>query len=268
MGNLIKGMAAIAGIAGVVALQWPRLQAQTAVRDIDPAAEAAAQVLQAEQLNLRKVSPSFGFDNLIADWTFLEFLQYFGDTPAREVTDYRLSGDFLEVIVAQDPYFTETYVFLTTATSFYAAQPETTVKLLTQSLEAMTPALPPDSYLLWRYKALDELLLLGDGQAAQRSFSQAADWAEQSPLPNAPQAAELSRNTANFLQQDPDSSQAQVSAWLQVWSSAVNDDIQQLAADRIRGLGFEVVVENDAVQLIPLAPDDAAAGNGGDSNSE
>ena len=35
--------------------------------------------------------PSFGFDNLIADWTFLKFLQYFGDDEARDVTGYDLA---------------------------------------------------------------------------------------------------------------------------------------------------------------------------------
>ncbi|MDA0266182.1 MAG: hypothetical protein O2890_02245 [Cyanobacteria bacterium] len=254
MENLIQGITvALVGTAGVVALQWPRLQAQTTTQAIDPAAATAAHALQAEQLSLRKLLPSFGFGNLIADWTFLEFVQYFGDTPVREVTDYSLSGDFFQVVVDQDPFFMDAYLFLATATSFYAAQPETTVNLLSEGLKAMTPALPPDAYLLWRYKALDELLLLGEGQAAQQSFSQAADWAEQSPLPNASKAAETSRNTANFLKQDPDSAQAQVSAWFQVWSGAVNEEVQKLAADRIKALGFEIVIENDAVQLIPLA---------------
>lgn len=254
MGNLIQGItAAIVGIAGVVALQWPRLQAQTTTQAIDPDAATAAHTLQAEQLSLRKLLPSFGFGNLIADWTFLEFVQYFGDAPLREVTDYSLSGDFFEVVVDQDPYFMDAYLFLATATSFYTAQPETTINLLGQGLQAMAPALPPDAYLLWRYKALDELLLLGDSQAAQQSFSQAANWAEQSPLPNAPQAAETSRNTADFLKQDPDSVQAQVGSWFQVWSAAVSEDVQQLAEDRIRALGFEIMVDNDAVQLIPLA---------------
>ncbi len=261
MGNLSQGIAAImVGTAGILALQWPRLQAQTTDPVIDPAVAAAAQTLQAEQLNVRKTLPSFGFDNLIADVTFLEFVQYFGDLPSREVTDYSLSDDFFEVIVAQDPYFTSAYLFLTTATSFYAAQPEKTVALLAQSLEAMTPALPPDSYLLWRYKALDELLLLGDSRAAQRSFSQAANWAEQSPLPNLAKSAENSRETAAFLAQDPDSVEAQANAWLQVWGSAVNADIRTLAEDRIRALGFAVVVENDVVELIPLAAD--GPGNG------
>ncbi|MGD1906249.1 MAG: hypothetical protein ACFB0C_09685 [Leptolyngbyaceae cyanobacterium] len=251
MGTLIKGITVAVGIAGVIALQLPRLAAQTTERVIDPAAAIEAQALKEEQLSVLKIAPDFGFSNLIADWTFLEFVQYFGDVPVRAETNYQLSDDFFEVIVAQDPHFIDVYVFLTAATSFYSAQPETTVKLLAQSLETMGPTLPPNSYLLWRYKALDELLLLGDSQAAQASFEQAADWAAQSPLPNAAQSAENSRNTANFLRQDPDSVQAQVNAWLQVWGNAVSIDIQQLAESRINALGFELVLENDGVQVVP-----------------
>jgi hypothetical protein len=250
-------MAAIAGIIGVMALQWPRLQDQTTERIIDPATEAEAQILQGEQLELLKTLPSLGFNNLIADWAFLKFIQYFGDLPAREVTDYQLSDDFFEVVVTQDPGFTEAYLFLATATSFYAAQPETTVKLLAQGLETLTPTRPPDSYLLWRYKALDELLLLGDSRAAQQSFAEAADWAAQSPLPNAERVAEISRNTADFLKQDPDSVQAQVSAWLQVWSSAVSPDIQALAESRINALGFELRQDNGGVEVIPFTSNEA-----------
>ncbi len=40
------------------------------------------------QMRLLANLPSFGFDNLVADWAFLQFLQFFGDSAARQVTGY------------------------------------------------------------------------------------------------------------------------------------------------------------------------------------
>ncbi len=40
-----------------------------------------AEKQEAIRLDLLKKSPTFGFNNVIADWTFLNFLQYYGDTP-------------------------------------------------------------------------------------------------------------------------------------------------------------------------------------------
>ena len=37
-------------------------------------------------LKTQKLIPTFGFNNLRADLTYLQFVQYFGDQPARERT--------------------------------------------------------------------------------------------------------------------------------------------------------------------------------------
>ncbi|WP_008311518.1 hypothetical protein [Leptolyngbya sp. PCC 6406] len=239
---------------GLAVLQMPRLQARTSQQTIDVDAEAAAQALTGAQLELWKSAPALGFDNLVADWTFLGFLQYFGNSEARAATDYSVTPQFFEVIVNRDPYFMGAYLFLWGTVSFYAAQPETTVRLLEQGIESLSPTFPPESYILWRYKAIDELLFLGDAQAAQRSFTTAAQWADQSSAPGAANAANVSRNTAEFLKQDPDSTEAQVNSWFQIWSNAVNEETQAVALERIRNLGFDLVFEGDRATLVPLQP--------------
>ena len=50
-------------------------------------------------LNLLERLPTFGFDNVLADWVFLNFLQYFGDQDARRITSYQLSPEYFEVII-------------------------------------------------------------------------------------------------------------------------------------------------------------------------
>ena len=64
------------------------------------------------RLNFLHKLPSLGFNNLVADWTFLNFLQYFGDDSARNKTGYSLSPEYFEVILDRDPYFVNAYLFL------------------------------------------------------------------------------------------------------------------------------------------------------------
>jgi hypothetical protein len=239
-------------IGGLAALQLPRLAAHTTASSVDPEVETAAQDLLVAQLDLLASAPSLGFDNLVADWTFLSFLQYFGNSEVRSETGYRAAPKFFDVIVGRDPYFQLFYLYLSGTVSLFAGQPEATVEILEKGLDSLSPQFPPDSYSIWRYKAIDELLFLGDLEAARASFLTAADWAEQSPLPGSNDSARRSRNTAEFLRQNPDSSEAQVNAWLQVWNNAVNDDVRQSVQAEIRELGYDLVFEGDRVQVVPL----------------
>jgi hypothetical protein len=100
---LVNGVIGLAALAGVVAMQSSEqlggmppvgVQGQKPLPAMSAASfkQAAQQEAQQEALRLKmlKTIPSFGFDNLIADWTFLKFLQYFGDDEARDVTGYNL----------------------------------------------------------------------------------------------------------------------------------------------------------------------------------
>ena len=193
------------------------------------------------QLDLMERLPSLGYDNLVAGWSFLNFLQYFGDTEARQQGGYGLSPEFFEVMVAKDPLFVHPYLFLSTSVSLFAGQPERSVALMAQGSQAMTPTLPPGGYRLWRYLGIDQLLFLGQGRAAQQSFQTAALWADQSDQPEAVSVAEASRQTAAFLAQNPASQAAQISAWVQVLNLAVDEQVQQRAIGEIKRLGGEVL---------------------------
>ncbi len=208
---------------------------------------SVAQLKQREEgigfkLQIWKNIPTFGFRNLLADWTFLDFLQYFGDTKIRRQIGYEISPDFFKVIIDRDPLFIETYLYLTNTVSMYAGQPETAVELLEQGLNYMSPTVPKNSYLVWRYKGTDELLFLGNSDAAQQSFATAADWARALDTPESLSMADLSQQTADFLAQDPDSQLAQINAWMQVLLRAVDDQVREIAVTNIEALDGEIVV--------------------------
>ncbi|WP_346291860.1 hypothetical protein [Sphaerothrix gracilis] len=234
-------------VAGIAAFQSARLHPL-----IDPdeqtfiSPETKQQNFAQQQwLKLLKKIPDFSFANLIADWSFLSFLQYFGNEEQREAIGYDLSPEYFEVIVEKDPRFLLPYLYLSNSVSIYAAQPERSISLMQRGLEAMTPQVPPRSYFIWRYKAIDELLFLGDTEAAQKSLEMAAKWAEESPDPEAESVATYSRQTAAYLKNNPASKTARMSAWIQVLINAVSDRTRQIAIQNIELLGGEILVQED-----------------------
>ncbi len=247
--TIITGGVLVALFLGLAALQRQRLSVlQTG--NADSANFEQQDRATASALSLAQKMPTLGFNNLVANWTFLQFLQYFGDSETRAIAGYDLSAEFFRVIIPQDPFYRYFYLFLSGSISNYAGQPEQAVELMAQGLERLTPTLPPDSFYIWRYRAVDELLYLGDGVAAQTSYQTAADWARQSPHPDAAFIADNSQRTADFLAINPVSKQAQANAWLSVIANAFDDATRQTAIDRIEALGGKVIIsETGGIQL-------------------
>lgn len=228
----------------ILALQSARLETFQLSTETDLSPDQLERETLHTQTQLTTLSqlPSFGFDNLIANWSFLQFLQYFGDTPARQQVGYSLSPYFFEPIVRHDPYYVKPYLFLSASTSAHAAKPERAVTLMEQGLASMQPNLPEDSYLVWRYKGLDEFLFLGDYAAAQVSLATAADWVRQSDTPDGESIAASLQQTAQFLAANPTGQEAQISAWAQVLVQAADEATRNIAVEQIEALGGEIVV--------------------------
>lgn len=254
--SLLTLLVAVGCGTAIAFLQLPQLQKLSNKTQLPPRSELERD-LQAEKVRLAlwQKLPSFGYDNLIADWAFLNFLQYFGDTPVREQTDYTLSPDYFEVVIDRNPFFLEAYTFLSTSAALYAGLPERSVALMTEGVAALSPNLPGAHYV-WRNKAIDELLFLGDAKMAQRSFETAAQWADASGDSESQNVAELSRQTAQFLATNPDSKTAQVAAWSMVLSTAPDDRTRKIAIGQIQQLGGQIVARPDGTfGVVPPAED-------------
>jgi hypothetical protein len=209
-----------------------------------------------QKLTLLRQAPTFGFNNLVANWTFIDFLQYFGEDEARSVTGYSITPDFFEIIIKQDPRFIDIYPYLSSSVTLYAGQPETSIALIEKGLKSMSPKTHPDSFYLWRAKGTDELLFLDKAAAAQQSFEMAAAWARQSIKPEAPLVASNSLRTAEFLKQNPISKSAKASAWSNILTSAIDDDTRLRAVSAIRALGGDVAMDSQGQLRISLPKQD------------
>ena len=244
--KIILGSASLAVLLCVIALQIPRLNSIGATssyltsQQLNQESEALRRKLQITQ-----DFPAFGFDNIVVNWYFLNFLQYFGDSNSRQRTGYQVSPEFFKNIIPRDPYFFFGYLFLSTSTSLYAAQPQVTVGLITEGLTYLNPTLPPEAPIIWRYKGVDELLFLGRPEDAIQSYQTAAEWADQSPYPDIRATGDLSRRTAAFITENPDSDRTLVMGWSQILGQAVDETTFNLAVEQIEALGGEVIRQPD-----------------------
>ncbi len=258
---LLSGIIATAALAGVVIIQSNRqlggipaieTEGQKPLPTMSAAGFKQSEQQEALRLKMLKALPSFGFDNLVADWTFLKFLQYFGDEEARNITGYGLSPDYFDIITRRDPRRVEIYPFLSVAVSFYQAKPELAVQLMERGTSALSPQIDPQAWTVWRNKGLDELLLLGDIPESIRSHEMAADWVEKTP--ESQKLAPMFRATAEYLRRDPDSVQVRFSGWSMVYSQTKDKFVRQRAKQALVKLGAMVRKDKDGNESFILPP--------------
>jgi hypothetical protein len=260
---LVNGVIGLAALAGVVTMQSSGelggmssvgVQGQKPLSAMSAASFKQAAQQEALQLKMLKTIPSFGFDNLIADWTFIKFLQYFGDDEARNVTGYNLSQDYFDIVTQRDPRWADIYLFLSTAISFYQGKPETAVNLMERGTSALSlsPQIHSQSWTVWRTKGLDELLLLGDIPESIRSHEMAADWVQGSP--EGPKLAPMFRATAEYLRRDPDSVPVRFAAWSTVYAQTTDKLVRQRAKQALVKLGAQVQKDKNGKESFILPP--------------
>ncbi|MGG6263441.1 hypothetical protein ACQ4M3_03675 [Leptolyngbya sp. AN03gr2] len=213
-GWVAQGMIASIALAGVIGIQIDRLKQPSISLETPQQAEQQERL----RLNLLSKMPTFGFDNLMANWTFLNFIQYYGDTPAREVTGFSLSSQYFDLITRHDPRFVESYLFLSGTVSHQLGKPELALELMKRGTDALSPQIHPKAFSVWRWKAMDQILLLGDLPGAAKSFDATANWAAQSE--EYKQFAPSFQETANFLRTNPDIGWVRFQAWSLVYQDA------------------------------------------------
>jgi hypothetical protein len=193
-------------------------------------------------LDIQKKIPSFGFDNLVADWNLLQYVQYFGENEARAVTGYPLITDYFEIIANKDPRFIQAFLSLSTSNSIFAGRPDKTIALMEQILDRITPEHFPKGYYIWTYKGVDEILFLGDLKAAENSYKNAVEWASIQNEETWDFMANRAKDTAQFLASNPDSTKVQVYGWLNILSNTKDEKTKQYVLQQVRKLGADIFV--------------------------
>jgi hypothetical protein len=248
-GMKVVGAVAIAAIALAEIVNLQRLRLNQPSLWVENPEQAIAQ--EQVRLQLLKQTPSFGFDNLLADWVFLNFLQYYGDEAARKKTSYGLSPAYFDIITSRDPRFTQAYLFLSGSVSHQLGKPELAISMMQRGTAALSPQIDGSAFQVWRLKALDQLLLLGDIPGAINSFEQAADWTRGTEYAS---VEPVLRSTADFLRTDPNSVPVRVAAWASVYEQAValgDRQTEARAKQEILAMGGRFLEKNGNVIIVP-----------------
>ncbi len=228
LSGVIKVTIATAAIAGIIKLQQPQLQ-QLSAREV---ASPEDQRQEALNLSLMSRSPSFGLDNILADWAFLNFVQYDGDTATRKAVGYPLAPNYFEMITRLDPRFVDSYVFLSSIMSYQMGMPKEAIALMDRGTSALAPKDHPRAFLVWRLKGLDQLLMANDLDASQFSYDQAGDWALASSDASVRQVGPIFKQTAEFIRTDPNNKTVLLWSWSAIYDQAVvtRDQVTQARA--------------------------------------
>ncbi|WP_319423126.1 hypothetical protein [Pleurocapsa sp. FMAR1] len=243
--NLLPAFLPFICLAGIVILQAQEYK--QSVQKLNRVNYLSQEQEQAKLIEFQKETPLLGFDNMAADWSYLNFVQYFGDRHARETIGYKLVPNYFETISQLDPRFTQAYLRLSIANSMYAGYPEQTITLMEQVLASVEPD-SEQAALLWTSKGLDELLFLGDKEAAIKSYKIAAKWAALEPsIPDSLTIKDL--ETSLKSTDEIDLKEAQIRAWSSVLVYIKDNQRSQEIVAKINRLQAEVLTLEQKAKL-------------------
>ena len=114
---------------------------------------------------------------------------------------------------------------------------------------ALSPQIHPKAFQVWRFKGLDQLLLLGDAPASVKSHEMAAEWVKGTPDAD---LEPIFRQVADFLRQDPNSVPVRLQSWATIYSQAAqvkDKQTQTRAQQEIEKLGWELEIVDGQLKL-------------------
>ena len=258
--NLVINLGAIAVFAAIaLGLQFPKLNQRLSGQTLEETRKAVRDE-EARLKLIRQLPPrGFGFNNMIANFAFLQFLQYFGDDVSRNSlqTGYGLSPLYFENIIDRDPRFISSYIYMSASVSMFAGVPSKAIEIYNKGLKSLDPDQQPNAYFIWRYKAVDQLLFLGDAKGAKFSYLQAAEWADRARLSGKSLdgdhqlVAEMSRQSAKWLEEEQDLTKAQIGAWSLVLQNATDKKTVEIIAQELDKLGMKIEIKNGVQVIVP-----------------
>ncbi|HEY9732224.1 MAG TPA: hypothetical protein V6C89_09935 [Drouetiella sp.] len=193
---------------------------------------------------------ALGFDELIFDWYWLEFIQYLGDRKSRQSDQSAKAERYLDLLSTLDPHFTPTYYFaaiILGGDQNHAANAE---KIIDRGIAAN-----PESWLLPYAAGMNQYLFAHNEKRAARYYQMAAK------LPEAPdwigrQAKILEANIPSIIKEinvwdsmyrsSTDASVKQraleklVTLWVKVYKTAPTATIKNRARNQLRELGVSI----------------------------
>ncbi len=161
---------------------------------------------------------SLGFDQVLADFYWLEFVGYVGDTTQRRVDRYALADQYLELITGLDPTFVQAYWFVAFIIGSEQERPQRADELLNRGIDANR-----DNWILPFIAGNNQYLYANDGVAAARYYRMAAKF---------PGAPEWLGRQANILESNAPQLIKHAYSWLSIFNSAEQSLVKERAREQ------------------------------------
>lgn len=176
--------------------------------------------------------PNFGNRNLIADFLWLRFTQYFGDTRLRTKSGYGLSYKYLETITDRDPYFENAYRIANLAIAYRMGRTDLAEKLLIKGIQAN-----PDAYLLWQTRGFLHFLYTGDIAKAVYCFRKNAGLAVAVGGNRLQHWGNYWFAMSRYLEASKSNTWTRRQIWAEVYANSADMSTQALALGQLGKLG-------------------------------
>ncbi|MEB3219932.1 MAG: hypothetical protein VKN72_27345 [Nostocales cyanobacterium 94392] len=226
---------------GIITLQKTDVAKQSQQKNLVDYHQNETTEMQSLQL-LRKI-PSLGFQNVISDWVYLNFIQYFGDTEVREKIGYGLCPDYFTTLVSKDSKFTNAVIIMDVCTAIFAGEPFESLQKLQLSAKSLQPqmdAVTVRSYYVWRAIGINQLLFQGQPLKAAESYKKAVAFAEKYNDEDSHRFIENMKRSITYLTNNPNSKMAQIGAWVNVLNTNPDPKTLQRVIKEIELLGGKV----------------------------
>jgi tetratricopeptide (TPR) repeat protein len=169
---------------------------------------------------------SLGFDQVIADYYWLAFIGYIGDTEKRKVDKYELADDYLELITDLDPQFVQAYWFTTFTVSGDQRNPSRAAEILDSGIRAN-----PNNWYLPFIAGINQYLYAHNELSAAKYYRMASKY------PDAPGWLE---RQANILETKTPRLIKEAYSWLNIYNSAEEERVREHAKERCIWLWVKV----------------------------
>jgi tetratricopeptide (TPR) repeat protein len=176
--------------------------------------------------------PDFGNRNLIADFLWLRFAQYFGDTQARARSGYGLNYRYLKTITDRNPHFENAYRVANLAVAYRMGRTDLADDLLAKGIQAN-----PDAYLLWQTRGFLHFLYTGDIAKAVYCFRRNAGLAVAVGGNSQQHWGNYWFAMSKYLEVSKSNTWTRRQIWAEVYANSSDSSTQTLALNQLDKLG-------------------------------
>jgi hypothetical protein len=165
---------------------------------------------------------SLGYDRLLADYYWLEFVQYVGDTVPRERDRYAQASRYIDLIVTLDPQLVQAYYFAAFIIGKEQNRPKEAAEFIERGMRANQ-----DNWYLPFLAGVNQYLYAHNEEEASRYYRLASTY---------PKAPTWLARQADILKAKIPSSIKEINIWDGLYTSAKDSESKEKARAKLYSL--------------------------------